>query len=39
MFIGISQDALAALVLYDWPGNVRELENAIDGQFAWSVRL
>lgn len=31
--IGISQDALAALVLYDWPGNVRELENAIEHAF------
>lgn len=31
--LGISQDALAALVLYDWPGNVRELENAIEHAF------
>jgi len=27
--LGISQEAMAALVLYDWPGNIRELENAI----------
>jgi len=31
--IGISQDALTTLVLYDWPGNVRELENAIEHAF------
>ena len=31
--VGISQDALAALALYDWPGNVRELENAIEHAF------
>ena len=31
--VGISQDALAALTLYDWPGNVRELENAIEHAF------
>jgi len=31
--IGISQEALAALALYDWPGNVRELENAIEHAF------
>ena len=34
--IGISQDALTALVLYDWPGNVRELENAIEHAFVLS---
>ncbi|MDA1190333.1 MAG: sigma 54-interacting transcriptional regulator [Candidatus Poribacteria bacterium] len=27
--VGISRDALAALVDYDWDGNVRELENVI----------
>lgn len=31
--VGISQHALAALLLYDWPGNVRELENAIEHAF------
>ncbi|MGD8963426.1 MAG: sigma 54-interacting transcriptional regulator [Desulfobacterales bacterium] len=31
--LGISQEALAALALYDWPGNVRELENAIEHAF------
>jgi transcriptional regulator with PAS, ATPase and Fis domain len=31
--VGISQNALAALVLHDWPGNVRELENAIEHAF------
>jgi len=31
--IGLSQKALAALMLYDWPGNVRELENAIEHAF------
>jgi transcriptional regulator with PAS, ATPase and Fis domain len=31
--IGISEEALAALVLYDWPGNIRELENAIEHAF------
>jgi DNA-binding NtrC family response regulator len=31
--IGIAQEALTALVLYDWPGNVRELENAIEHAF------
>jgi PAS domain S-box-containing protein len=33
LVVGISQDALTALVLYDWPGNVRELENAIEHAF------
>jgi transcriptional regulator with PAS, ATPase and Fis domain len=28
--IGMSDEAMAALVKYDWPGNVRELENAIE---------
>ena len=27
--LGISQEAMAALILHDWPGNIRELENAI----------
>ena len=31
--IGISQEALAVLMLYDWPGNVRELENTIEHAF------
>jgi PAS domain S-box-containing protein len=31
--IGVSQRAMAALMLYDWPGNVRELENAIEHAF------
>ncbi len=31
--IGLSQEAQAALMLYDWPGNVRELENAIEHAF------
>jgi len=30
---GISQEALATLMLHDWPGNVRELENAIEHAF------
>jgi len=31
--MGLSQKAIAALMLYDWPGNVRELENAIEHAF------
>lgn len=31
--VGMSQRAVAALMLYDWPGNVRELENAIEHAF------
>jgi PAS domain S-box-containing protein len=31
--VGISQRALAVLMLHDWPGNVRELENAIEHAF------
>jgi len=31
--LGPSQDAMAALMLYDWPGNVRELGNAIEHAF------
>ena len=28
--VGVSDDALAALVAHDWPGNVRELHNVIE---------
>jgi len=28
--IGISEEAMRLLKLYDWPGNIRELENAIE---------
>ena len=28
--LGITQEAMAAVMLYDWPGNIRELENAIE---------
>ena len=31
--VGLSQEAMAALMLHDWPGNVRELENAIEHAF------
>ncbi len=31
--VGLSQKAMAALMLHDWPGNVRELENAIEHAF------
>jgi transcriptional regulator with PAS, ATPase and Fis domain len=31
--IGLSQEALAALMLHSWPGNVRELENTIEHAF------
>jgi len=30
---GVTQEAMAALMMYDWPGNVRELENAIEHAF------
>jgi transcriptional regulator with PAS, ATPase and Fis domain len=31
--LGISQKALAVLMLYDWPGNIRELENTLEHAF------
>jgi transcriptional regulator with PAS, ATPase and Fis domain len=31
--LGLTQEAMAALILYDWPGNIRELENAIEHAF------
>lgn len=31
--IGLSQEALAALMIHRWPGNVRELQNAIEHAF------
>lgn len=31
--VGLSQEAMAALMLHSWPGNVRELENAIEHAF------
>lgn len=31
--VGVSQEAMAALMLHDWPGNVREFENAIEHAF------
>jgi DNA-binding NtrC family response regulator len=30
---GISQRAIATLMLHEWPGNIRELENAIEHAF------
>jgi transcriptional regulator with PAS, ATPase and Fis domain len=30
---GLTQDAMAVMVLHDWPGNIRELENAIEHAF------
>jgi PAS domain S-box-containing protein len=30
---GISQRAIATLMLHDWPGNIRELENAVEHAF------
>jgi two-component system response regulator GlrR len=29
-FVGLSEDAMRALLAYDWPGNVRELEHVIE---------
>ena len=31
--LGLSQEALAALMIHRWPGNVRELQNAIEHAF------
>ena len=31
--IGLTQEAMAAVMLCDWPGNIRELENAIEHAF------
>lgn len=31
--LGLSQEALAALMQHHWPGNIRELENAIEHAF------
>jgi transcriptional regulator of acetoin/glycerol metabolism len=31
--VGVTQESMAALMLYDWPGNIRELENAIEYAF------
>jgi PAS domain S-box-containing protein len=31
--VGISHEAMAALMLAEWPGNVRELENAVEHAF------
>jgi transcriptional regulator with PAS, ATPase and Fis domain len=31
--LGVSQEALGLLMLYDWQGNVRELENTIEHAF------
>jgi len=31
--LGLSREAMAALMLYDWPGNIRELQNAIEHAF------
>lgn len=31
--MGVSPEALSAIMLYEWPGNIRELENAIEHAF------
>ena len=31
--LGLSQEAMTALMFYDWPGNIRELENAVKHAF------
>jgi DNA-binding NtrC family response regulator len=31
--LGLTQETMAAVMLYDWPGNIRELENAIEHAF------
>ncbi len=31
--VGMSQRAMAVLMLHEWPGNIRELENAIEHAF------
>ena len=31
--LGLTQEAMASVMLYDWPGNIRELENAIEHAF------
>ena len=31
--LGLTHEAMTALILHDWPGNVRELENAVEHAF------
>jgi transcriptional regulator with PAS, ATPase and Fis domain len=31
--LGLTQEAMASVMLYDWPGNIRELENVIEHAF------
>lgn len=31
--LGLTPEAMAALMFYDWPGNIRELENAVEHAF------